>query len=144
MLAARSATSDNRILLVEDEAVLRELAAENLLDAGFSVMEAGDGTAGLEALRSDIRIDVLLSDEVVFVQSALETFIAGPVERSSATESGSVTSATRGRMPIICAAVSIAGKEASDERVEIATACGPIIAFAKRPALTRPTRIASG
>src|SRR6185437_15028139 len=49
-------------LLVEDEAVLRELAAENLADAGYSVVEAGDGAAGLEALQSDIRIDVLLSD----------------------------------------------------------------------------------
>jgi len=52
----------SHILLVEDEAVLRELAAENLLDAGYRVVEAGDGTAGLEALRSDIPIDVLLSD----------------------------------------------------------------------------------
>ncbi|HET6907621.1 MAG TPA: response regulator [Rhodanobacteraceae bacterium] len=55
-------TSASHILLVEDEAMLRELAAENLLDAGFRVLEAGDGTAGLEALRSDARIDVLLSD----------------------------------------------------------------------------------
>ncbi|HET9835669.1 MAG TPA: response regulator [Rhodanobacteraceae bacterium] len=52
----------SHILLVEDEAILRELAAENLLDAGYQVVEAGDGTKGLEALRSDIRIDVLLSD----------------------------------------------------------------------------------
>lgn len=50
------------ILLVEDEAVLRELAAENLADAGFNVVEASDGTTGLDALQSDIPIDVLLSD----------------------------------------------------------------------------------
>lgn len=50
------------ILLVEDEAVLRELAAENLADAGFNVVEASDGTTGLNALQSDIPIDVLLSD----------------------------------------------------------------------------------
>lgn len=55
-------TSTSHILLVEDEAVLRELAAENLLDAGYRVVEAGDGHAGLEALRSDPRIGVLLSD----------------------------------------------------------------------------------
>ncbi|HEX7129980.1 MAG TPA: response regulator [Rhodanobacteraceae bacterium] len=59
---APAQTSASHVLLVEDEAVLRELAAENLLDAGYRVVEAGDGTAGLEALRSDIRIDVMLSD----------------------------------------------------------------------------------
>jgi len=61
MLSAHAPTASH-ILLVEDEAVLRELAAENLADAGYSVVEAGDGAAGLEALQSDIRIDVLLSD----------------------------------------------------------------------------------
>ena len=50
------------ILLVEDEDFLRELVMEGLLDAGFTVSEASDGTAGLKALQSDIRIDVLLSD----------------------------------------------------------------------------------
>ena len=56
------ATQRCRVLLVEDEAVLRELAAENLQEAGYSVTEAGDGPGGLEALRSDSAIDVLLSD----------------------------------------------------------------------------------
>ncbi len=51
-----------RVLLVEDEAVLRELAAENLQEAGYSVIEAGDGACGLEALESNEHIDVLLSD----------------------------------------------------------------------------------
>lgn len=50
------------ILLVEDEAFLRELVMEGLQDAGFSVVEASDGTSGVQALRSDLRIDVLLSD----------------------------------------------------------------------------------
>ncbi len=51
-----------RVLLVEDEAVLRELAAENLQEAGYEVIEAGDGADGLEILQSDAPIDVLLSD----------------------------------------------------------------------------------
>jgi DNA-binding NtrC family response regulator len=50
------------VLLVEDEDFLRELVMEILLDAGFDVVEASDGNAGLEALRSDRRIDMLLSD----------------------------------------------------------------------------------
>jgi DNA-binding NtrC family response regulator len=51
-----------RVLLVEDEAVLRELAAENLQEAGYNVIEAGDGADGLEVLQSDTPIDILLSD----------------------------------------------------------------------------------
>jgi CheY-like chemotaxis protein len=50
------------ILLVEDEDFLRELVMEILIDAGFDVVEASDGNAGIEALRSDRRIDMLLSD----------------------------------------------------------------------------------
>jgi len=55
-------TSAPHVLLVEDEAFLRELVMEGLQDAGYSVVEASDGTAGLRALRSDLRIDLLLSD----------------------------------------------------------------------------------
>jgi len=50
------------VLLVEDEAFLRELVMESLQDAGYSVLEASDGNSGLQALQSDQRIDVLLSD----------------------------------------------------------------------------------
>jgi len=50
------------VLLVEDEDFLRELVVEILLDARFNVVEASDGKTGLAALRSDRRIDVLLSD----------------------------------------------------------------------------------
>lgn len=51
-----------RVLLVEDEALLRELVMEGLRDAGYHVLEAGDGSAGLRALESDAEIDLLLSD----------------------------------------------------------------------------------
>lgn len=57
-----SADTAPHILLVEDEAFLRELVMEGLQDAGFSVLEASDGTTGVQALQSDQRIDVLLSD----------------------------------------------------------------------------------
>lgn len=51
-----------RVLLVEDEAFLRELVMEGLQEAGFSVLEASDGTSGVQVLQSDQRIDLLLSD----------------------------------------------------------------------------------
>lgn len=50
------------VLLVEDEAFLREIAAEQLQDAGYAVVAVGDGDAGLRALQSDAPFDVLVSD----------------------------------------------------------------------------------
>jgi CheY-like chemotaxis protein len=55
-------TPQAHVLLIEDEAFLRELLVENLQDAGYAVLEASDGSAALELLQSDRRIDVLLSD----------------------------------------------------------------------------------
>jgi CheY-like chemotaxis protein len=57
-----ASTPAPRILLVEDEDFLRELVMEGLQDAGYSVFEASDGAAGLQALQSDLHIDMLLSD----------------------------------------------------------------------------------
>jgi DNA-binding NtrC family response regulator len=50
------------LLLVEDEPMLRQVVALTLKVEGFVVVEAEDGTAGLEILRSDKAIDVLLTD----------------------------------------------------------------------------------
>jgi DNA-binding NtrC family response regulator len=50
------------VLLAEDEDMLRVVVRETLRRAGYAVIEAADGTAGLEILRSDRSIDVLLSD----------------------------------------------------------------------------------
>ena len=55
------------VLLVEDEANLRRLAAEALRDSGCKVLEAKDGPTGLSVLRSALndgggKIDILVSD----------------------------------------------------------------------------------
>lgn len=50
------------VLLAEDEAMLRFVAVETLIDAGFQVFDAVDGSAGLKILESDTRIDLLISD----------------------------------------------------------------------------------
>jgi DNA-binding NtrC family response regulator len=50
------------VLLAEDEPMLRRVVHETLRRAGFVVIDAADGTAGLEILQSDSAIDVLLTD----------------------------------------------------------------------------------
>ncbi|MBI5127971.1 MAG: PAS domain-containing protein [Rhodopseudomonas palustris] len=50
------------VLVVEDEAVVREVVVEMLRDQGYRVLEAVDGPSGLAIVQGDERIDLLLSD----------------------------------------------------------------------------------
>jgi PAS domain S-box-containing protein len=50
------------VLLVEDETAIRELVTDILGDAGYRVLTAGDGPAGVALLRSGERIDLLVTD----------------------------------------------------------------------------------
>ena len=50
------------ILLVEDEPLIRELAAEALVEAGFSVVEAADGNEALRLIGSEGHFDLLFTD----------------------------------------------------------------------------------
>ncbi|MCE7795671.1 PAS domain-containing protein [Sphingobium sufflavum] len=50
------------VLVVEDEAVVRGLIVEVLGELGYRAIEAADGVKGLEILRSDQRIDLLVTD----------------------------------------------------------------------------------
>ena len=50
-----------KIVVVEDEPVLRELIVDELACAGHDVVEAGDGVAGLEAIEA-ANPDVIISD----------------------------------------------------------------------------------
>lgn len=58
------ATSDvmSAVLLVEDELLVRELASEDLKDAGFEVTPAGDSDEALGYLREGRRFDLLFTD----------------------------------------------------------------------------------
>ncbi len=51
-----------RVLLVEDEFLIRLFMAESLSDAGFEVVEAEDGDQALQALAQLDRLDLLLTD----------------------------------------------------------------------------------
>jgi CheY-like chemotaxis protein len=50
------------VLLVEDELLVRELALEDLGDAGFEVTAATDGDEALGFLREGRRFDLLFTD----------------------------------------------------------------------------------
>jgi CheY-like chemotaxis protein len=50
------------VLVIDDEATVRMLVAEVVGEAGYRVIEAPDGPSGLDILRSDRRIDLLISD----------------------------------------------------------------------------------
>ena len=50
------------VLVVDDEPAVRMLVAEVLEDLGCTAIEAEDGAAGLRVLRSDVRIDLLITD----------------------------------------------------------------------------------
>ncbi len=50
------------VLIIDDEETVRMLVAEVLGEAGYNVIEAPDGPSGLDILRSNRRIDLLVSD----------------------------------------------------------------------------------
>ena len=61
-IAVTDLAAGESILVVDDEPTIRMLMAEVLEEAGYVVMEAGDGAAGLKILQSDVRIDLLITD----------------------------------------------------------------------------------
>jgi len=50
------------VLVVDDEPTVRMLVAEVLEDLGYVAIEAADGNAGLKVLRSDVPLDLLITD----------------------------------------------------------------------------------
>lgn len=50
------------ILVVEDEVMLLMVVAETLRDAGFTVLEASNGTTALQALKEHPEIGLMISD----------------------------------------------------------------------------------
>jgi CheY-like chemotaxis protein len=57
-----ASSSKPTVLVVEDEALLRIIITEELEDAGFKVVEAGDGNSALSILKSNPQIDLLFTD----------------------------------------------------------------------------------
>jgi PAS domain S-box-containing protein len=59
---ADHAASGERVLVIEDEPVVRGVIVEMLVGIGYQAVEAVDGPAGLKILCTDQRIDLLVTD----------------------------------------------------------------------------------
>ncbi|WP_295855999.1 PAS domain-containing protein [uncultured Xylophilus sp.] len=65
LLGAAAEPSDSRpesVLVVEDDAVVRQLVVDLLQEQGYQVMEAADGSEGMTLLSGALRFDLLLTD----------------------------------------------------------------------------------
>jgi len=60
--AAEHAASGETVLVIEDEPVVRAVILEMLAEQGYLTLEAVDGPSGLKILRSNARIDLLVTD----------------------------------------------------------------------------------
>jgi two-component system cell cycle sensor histidine kinase/response regulator CckA len=64
--SARDLTGSGRVLLVEDEDVVRNFAARALSRQGYEVLEAGTGVEALEVMeREKGKIDIVVSDVIM-------------------------------------------------------------------------------
>jgi DNA-binding NtrC family response regulator len=61
MLAKGFLMREKRVLILDDEASIRELCARVLSRAGFAVVTAGNGTEGLKLLQAEA-FDLVISD----------------------------------------------------------------------------------
>ena len=62
LAGAPRAEQGETVLVVDDEPTVRMLVTEVLEDLGYAAIEAADGASGLRVLRSDTRIDLLVTD----------------------------------------------------------------------------------
>jgi PAS domain S-box-containing protein len=60
--AATHSQGQRTVLIVDDEATIRMLLSEGLADAGYELLEAGDGREGLAILNSGRTLDLLITD----------------------------------------------------------------------------------
>jgi CheY-like chemotaxis protein len=58
----RGAGATGTVLVIEDEAAVRELVLDVLAELGLGALAASDGPAALKILRSDARIDLVVTD----------------------------------------------------------------------------------
>ena len=62
LATASRAGAGESVLVVDDEPTVRMLVTEVLEELGYAAIEAADGASGLKVLRSNVRIDLLVTD----------------------------------------------------------------------------------
>src|SRR3546814_6876620 len=60
--SAPAAGAGETVLLVDDDPIVRLFVGELLGELGYGAIEASDGAAAVDLLRSDVRIDLLVTD----------------------------------------------------------------------------------
>ena len=60
--AVTTARSAQTVLVVDDEPSIRHLIDEVLSEAGYTVIDAADGAAGIKILQSGARVELLITD----------------------------------------------------------------------------------
>jgi CheY-like chemotaxis protein len=61
-MEAPRAEQGETVLVVDDEPTVRMLVSDVLAESGYAAIEAVDGASGLDVLRSDVRLDLLVTD----------------------------------------------------------------------------------
>ncbi|MCC8396680.1 response regulator [Paraburkholderia sp. MMS20-SJTR3] len=79
--AEANATSDKRVLVVEDDSEVRAMLVESLRMLGYTVTEAADGQAGLSRLADD-QPDLLMVDFAMPGMNGLEVIAAARKQRA--------------------------------------------------------------
>lgn len=64
-----------RVLIIDDDHMLREVLALGVAQVGHTVLQAEDGQKGLDLVRAT-EVDVVVTDLIMPVQEGVETIIA--------------------------------------------------------------------
>ncbi len=118
-----------QVLIVDDDAILRDMAAVWVRSEGYSVSEAADGQAALEALASGPRVGLIILDLAMPVMDG-KTFLAHKARGAHAAIPVIIFSSSPSRLerlPDVIAVVSKgAGIEALLAAISLAVGNGPL------------------
>jgi two-component system, chemotaxis family, chemotaxis protein CheY len=65
---------NNRILLIDDDVMVRQTIANVLIEAGYDVVSCGDGVAGMRAYHRS-RPDLVITDIIMPDQEGIQTLM---------------------------------------------------------------------